>query len=55
MTTALAALFVFPLADPIELMVDLFYPEDTLLTLLMKRPHVDDIDTARLHVGLIVA
>lgn len=55
MTITLAAPFVFPPAYPTEPMVALFYPEDTSLTSLMKRPHVDHINTARLHVGLIVA
>lgn len=52
MIAALAVLVAFPQVDPIKPVVDLFSPEDTLLTYFGKRPHTNDPDIVRLQVGL---
>lgn len=52
-TTALAALIVFQLFHPSELVVNLFTHEDISLTSLGKSLHINDPYTVRLQVGMI--
>lgn len=53
MTAGLIALIMLPLADPIDIVVDLFAPEEIPLHSLGKRPHTNDLEGVRSEAGII--
>lgn len=52
MKAALATSIVLLLANPAEVVVDLFSPQEKLLLSLGKTPHTDEPAAARLKVGM---